>query len=60
MFVLHGDSDIANIVSCTCLASLLASFLRDFVVPGVGDRNNSAAKAIIFCSTKRMSLGGRR
>lgn len=51
---LKGNQDIVQIVSPCNMTNKNQILLQVLSQSGVGDRNNSAAKAIIFCSTKRM------
>lgn len=51
---LKGNQDIVQIISPCTFGNKNQVLLQVLSQSGVGDRNNSAAKAIIFCSTKRM------
>lgn len=51
---LKGNQDIVQIISPCNQYNKNQILLQVLSQSGVGDRNNSAAKAIIFCSTKRM------
>jgi len=51
---LKGNQDIVQIVTPCTMSNKNQILLQVLSQSGVGDRHNSAAKAIIFCSTKRM------
>mmetsp|Transcript_4635 Transcript_4635/g.10736 ORF Transcript_4635/g.10736 Transcript_4635/m.10736 type:complete len:500 (+) Transcript_4635:102-1601(+) len=51
---LKGNQDICQIVTPCTMHNKNQLLLQVLAQSGVGDRNNKDAKAIIFCSTKRM------